>query len=333
MAEPVILVTGATGAIGPRVVRACLARGYSVRTLSTGRTGRLALPSSVDMRVGDICDIETVRTAVAGVDVIVHLAALLHQFEDVPELRQKYARVNVGGTENIVRCAVAEGVQRIVFLSTIAVYGSSRGDLIDENTRPHPDTEYGKTKLAAEQVALSATSGGQPIATVLRAAATYGSRVKGNYRRLAMAIARRRFVPIGPCLNRRTIVNDHDLAEAILLAARHPAAAGGVFNVSDGHVHTLSQIIDAIYRGLHRHRPRFHVPLALARTVAGLCESTGRATGLRSPLTKALLEKYAEDIAVRATLIHEVLGFTPAVDLDRGWRETMAVLPWTPGEC
>jgi UDP-glucose 4-epimerase len=260
------------------------------------------------------------------VDVVVHLAALLHQFENPAALGRQYERVNVGGTENVVHAAVAEGVTRLVFLSTVAVYGPSSGRLIDENTPPRPDTSYARTKLAAEHAVLAATSGGLQIGTVLRSAAAYGSRVRGNYRRLAVAIARRRFVPLGPGLNRRTVVHDRDLARAVVLASEHPAAAGAVFNVSDGAVHTLAEIIAAIHRAIGRRPPRFRVPLAAARAALGACEITSRMIGFRPPVTRALLEKYTEDIAVNATLVERALGFSPAVDLEHGWRETMAGL-------
>ena len=326
MTERVALVTGATGAVGPSVVRACQAAGYSVRTLSVDAADHDVLPSGVDARVGDVCDSQTVRSAVAGVELIVHLAALLHQFQNVAGLDREYERVNVGGSENVVRAAIAEGVRRVVSLSTIAVYGPTLGQLVDEDTPAHPDTVYAQTKLAAEQAVLSATSGGKPIGTVLRAAAVYGSRVKGNYRRLALAIARRRFVPLGPGLNRRTVVHDRDLASAAVLAAAHPAAAGAVFNVSDGHVHTLADIIGAIYRALGRRPPRFWVPLVALRAATSLSENTARLVGLHPPITKSLLEKYAEDVAVDATLIQRRLGFVPLVDLESGWQETMAAL-------
>jgi nucleoside-diphosphate-sugar epimerase len=326
MTERVVLVTGATGAVGPSVVRACLAAGYSVRTLSADAADRDVLPQGVDTRVGDVCDSQTVRPAVAGVEVVIHLAALLHQFDSAAGLSRQYQRVNVGGTENVVRAATAERVKRVVLLSSIAVYGPSFGQVIDENAPARPDTPYGQTKLAAEQAVLSASSGGQPIGTVLRAAAVYGSRVKGNYRRLAVAIARRRFVRLGPCLNRRTVVHERDLANAAVLAAVHPAAIGAVFNVSDGHIHTLADIINAIYRAVGRRPPRLCVPLAAARAATTLCENTGRLVGFRPPLTTSLLEKYTEDVAVDATLIQRKLGFAPLVDLEPGWQDTMAAL-------
>jgi UDP-glucose 4-epimerase len=326
MTRPIALVTGATGALGPQVVRACQEAGYSVRSLSLHQPDRNVLPVGVDVRVGDVCDEQAVRSAVAGADVVMHLAALLHQFKNVAGLDRQFERVNVGGTNNVVRAAIAGRVRRVVFLSTIAVYGPSSGQVIDERATPRPDTAYGRTKLAAEQAVLAATSGGRRIGTVLRAAAAYGPRVKGNYRRLAIAIARRRYVQLGPGLNRRTLVYDRDLADAIVLAAEHPAAAGEVFNVSDGRLHTLAEIVAAIHHATGRRPPRFHVPLGPARVFATLCERTCEIVGLRPPLTAALLDKYAEDVAVDGTLIQRTLGFAPSVDLESGWQETMATL-------
>lgn len=326
MSKRIVLVTGATGAIGPSVVRAFQEGGYSVRTLSIDAPDGCLLPPGTDVRVGDVCDRQTVRSAVAGADVVVHLAALLHRFDDAGNLGARYERVNVGGTENVIYAATVQSVRRVVFLSTIAVYGPSSEQLIDEDTPPRPDTPYGQSKLAAERVVLSATSGGQGIGTVLRPAAAYGSRVKGNYRRLALAIAKRRFIRLGACANRRTLVHDRDLANAAVLAAAHPAASGAVFNVSDGHIHALAEIIDAIYRAVGRRPPRVHLPIAVARVAIAGCESACRIAGIRPPVTRTVLEKYTEDIAVDGSLIQRSLGFAPTVGLDLGWSETMAGL-------
>jgi len=75
--------------------------------------------------------------------------------------------------------------------------------------------------------------------TVLRLGAVYGSRIKGNYERLTHALARHRFIPIGSGLNRRTLVYDKDVGRTDALAVSHPAAAGKIFNVSDGRFHSM----------------------------------------------------------------------------------------------
>ena len=95
-------------------------------------------------------------------DAVVHMAALLHIVNPPPELREKYERVNIGGTATVVEAAIKAGVKRVVLFSTIAVYGPSDGCVLNEMSPTHPDTFYAQTKRAAEQIVLNATSiGGQ----------------------------------------------------------------------------------------------------------------------------------------------------------------------------
>lgn len=315
MSRRICLITGATGALGPGVA-AAFGDAYDVRTLSrhAPQPGLFARP--VDSITGDIADEDVVRQAVRGADVVVHLAALLHIVDPPPDMRPEYQRVNVGGTAAVINAARAEGVSRVVVLSTIAVYEYG-GGVLSEESPPRPETFYGETKLAAERVALDARrADGVPLATVLRSAAVYGPRVKGNYRRLVQALARRRFVPIGPGDNRRTVVFEDDLASAIVLAAAHPGAAGRVYNISDGELHPLRDIIAAIARALGRRPPRWHAPIAPIRLALNAAAVVDR----RFP---RMLDKYLEEVAVQASRIQTELGFQPRFDLDRGWAATI----------
>ena len=320
-----VLVTGATGMVGPRVVEALEQSGFAVRTLSNQPPKPGVLPPGVEVRMGDVTDPATVRAAVAGVKVVVHLAALLHLPDPPASLRDAYERTNVGGTRAVVEASLAAGVERVVFFSTIAVYGEATGGVLMEDSPVRPATLYAKTKAEAERIVLAArTAGGDPIGVVLRPGAVYGARVKGNYRRLVRALARRRFVPIGPGSNRRAMVYDKDVADAAVLAATRPAAAGRVYNVSDGEAHTLGEIIATICVALGRTPPRWHVPLWPARAGAGLVESAARVVGARPLVSRATIDKYTEDIAVDSRRIRDELGFAPRYDLRAGCREAIA---------
>ena len=192
MSRRVALVTGATGAIGPSVVDA-LSQTHDVRTFSRQPPSPGLFPATVNSLTGDVSDPDAIRRAVRGADVVVHLAALLHLVDPAPALRGEYERVNAGGTAAVIDAALAEDVSRVVLMSTIAVYGHGTRARLDEESPPHPDTFYAETKLAAERLALTARRhDGRPLATVLRSAAVYGPRVKGNYDRLVRALARRR---------------------------------------------------------------------------------------------------------------------------------------------
>lgn len=319
-----ILITGATGAVGPPVVSAFHKAGYSVRTFSLDPPPQGIWPGDVETIIGDVTDAAAIGKSVKDVDCVVHLAALLHIVNPPPELREKYERISVGGTANVVAAAVKAGVKRIVLFSTIAVYGPAGGRILNEDTPPCPDTFYAETKLAAENIVLAAKNNkGQNIGTVLRLGAVYGSRIKGNYERLARALARNRFIPIGQGLNRRTLIYDKDVAQAALLAASHPAAAGRIFNVTDGQFPTLNEIIEAICHALGRKVPHFSLPVGPLQKLAGVIEKTAHVTGLKLPAVKTMIEKYNEDIAVSGDLIQKKLGFSPRYDLRTGWQEAL----------
>lgn len=322
--DALVLVTGATGAVGPRVVAALHEAGHRVRTLSLDAPPPGAWPEGVDARLGDVTDSAAIQAAMAGVDGVIHLAALLHIVNPPPELRPRYERINVGGTENVVTEALRAGVTRLVFFSTIAVYGPSAGGVLTEDSPLRPDSFYAQTKADAERIVLVARrADGTPLGTALRLGAVYGARIKGNYRRLLLALARGRFLPIGPGMNRRTLVYDRDVAQAALVALRHPTAAGQIFNVTDGQFPTMDEIIATLCEALNRRPPRLTLPAGPIRALAGLIEDSARLCGGTAPIVRAMIDKYTEDVAVDGTRFCTQTGFSPNYDLAAGWRETV----------
>jgi nucleoside-diphosphate-sugar epimerase len=319
-----VLVTGATGAVGQSVVQALCNAEYKVRSFSIDAPSSGLFPQGVEVLVGDVTDQTAVHSAMLDVDAVIHMAALLHIVNPPIELREKYESINVGGTATVVEAAMKAGVKRVVLFSTIAVYGSSDGCIFNEMSSTHPDTFYAQTKCAAEQIVLGARGAyGQALGVVLRLGAVYGSRIKGNYERLTHALARHRFLPLGNGLNRRTLIYDKDVGRAAVLAVSHPAAAGRIFNVTDGTFHALKDIIESICSALGRKPPRLSLPSELLSVLAGLIENIGRSMGLKPPAIRAMIDKYTEDIAVDGTLVKKELGFVPEYDLKTGWKETI----------
>ena len=133
----------------------------------------------------------------------------------------------------------------------------------------------------------------------------------------------RYFSIIGNSLNRRTLLYDKDVGRAAVLAVSHPAAAGQVFNVTDGTFHSVQDVIVAICNALGRRPPRFSLPLPPIRLAVGLVEDTAKAFGFRPPINRSTVDKYTEDIAVSGEKIRKVLGFKPEFDLMSGWQQTI----------
>jgi len=120
-----------------------------------------------------------------------------------------------------------------------------------------------------------------------------------------------------------SLVFDRDVGHAAVLAVSNPAAAGRIFNVSDGEFHTLKDIIESICFALSRKPPRFSLPVRPIRGLVGLVEKGSNAIGIKPPVTKSMIDKYTEDVAVDGSLIQKELGFMPQYDLKTGWQETI----------
>jgi len=315
-----ILITGATGAVGPLVVRALYDAGYSIRTFSIDAQPPGMWPDDVDSQVGDITDLSAVSQAMMGIDIVIHMAALLHNVNPSPAMREKYEKINVNGTKIVVSAAQDAGVRSIILFSTIAVYGPSNGAVLKETSPVHPDTYYAQSKLAAEKIVLSAKDkNGNPVGTVLRFGAIYGSRIKGNYERLTHALLRNRFIPVGNGMNRRTLIYDKDVGYAVSRVLSSKDVAGRLYNVTDGRFYTMNEIINAICLALGRKPPKFSLPATPMRIAAGMLERTAAFFGFKMPISGEIIDKYVEDTAVDGSLFQIEVGFAPQFDLQAGW--------------
>ncbi|MBD0370053.1 MAG: NAD-dependent epimerase/dehydratase family protein [Pyrinomonadaceae bacterium] len=318
--KQIALVTGAGGSIGSTLVHRLLERGYAVRALV--REGAPSLLSeNAEVIRGDITDYRLMRDVASGVDVAFHLAAKLHVNSPAPELKGEYERVNVEGTRTLAQAMNDAGARRLVFFSTINVYGATRaGQIMDETSPLNPDSWYAETKARAEEIVSLATP-----SVILRVAAVYGPNMKGNFPRLLHALKKRRPVLVVDGSNRRTLVYIEDLCRASILAAEHPLAEGQTYNVTDGAVHTLREIINAMSDALKRPRPKFSLPKSTVRFAAGMLEDCLRVLGKSSPVGRSTVDKLTEDVAASGEKIQQQLGFQPQYDLQAGWRETISL--------
>lgn len=315
------LVTGATGMIGPALVNNLLLNRCHVRVLSRRKFDPRLFQGPVDRVFGDIGDIHAIRKAVEGVNVVFHLAAKLHINDPSSKQSEEYLRVNVNGALNVAQAVIDADVERMVHFSTINVYGPSVGmEPYTEASPFNPQSLYAESKIQSEKGIRKLFRGNKrSSAVILRLAAVYGPRLQGNYRMLVNALRHGLFWPVGNGQNRRTMVYIDDLVQAAILAAEHPKAAGAVFNITDGKVHTLNEVIGAIASALGKVPPRFHLPLGPVQALSALTDHTTKALRLPAPRLRPIVTKMVEDVAVSGDKFCHDLSFKPRYDLGRGW--------------
>ena len=266
-----VLVTGATGFIGGRLVERLMAEGAQVRALVSGysRCARIAR-FPVELFRADLLDSSKVAEAASECSLIFHCA---YGSRGRPEERR---RVNVEGTENVIAAAAASGAH-LVHLSTQMVYGVlEQGDVNEESARVASGSTYGDSKLEAEEQVVRASAGGLPV-TVLQPTAVYGPYAPvwtvGVLERM-----RSGRVPLvdggsGTC----NAVYIDDLVEAMVLAGTSDSALGETFLVSAAEPVTWRDFYGSYEELLGLPAT---VPLSLAEATAG-SERNGNPTLLR----------------------------------------------------
>jgi nucleoside-diphosphate-sugar epimerase len=291
-----ILATGATGCVGSALVPE-LKGDVSVfsRHAVEGRK----------TKIGDITDAAAVEKAVKGSDVVYHIAGLV----DYSNNKELLNAINVKGTENVLNACQKHGVGRLIYTSTVGVYGRVGSFPIDENTPTNPETEYARSKYAAECLVTGQQS--TPW-TVLRPAPVYGPKSK-QFAYLIKKIDAGKLSMIGDGNNKNHMANSHNLAQALVLSQKK-AAEGQIFVIADEKANTAKEIYETIIKllGVAPKRP---VPYPLAYAFAILNELRGKELNRNYLRT---ITQYREYSIKKAK---DTIGYRPKVELENGMRE------------
>lgn len=258
-------MTGVTGFVGSHLAQRLVREGWQVRGLVRPGRELSAVPEGVEPLVGTLDQLDVLRAGCRDCEVVFHVAAEL----DGSAPRDHIFAVNVQGTENMLKAAVEAGVRRVVFTSSVAVYGEAAPDGADEDTPARPSHAYGESKVRAEDACFRYHARGLVEAVALRPCFIYGPRDR-HFTPNAVRVLRGGWFPmVGGGVAPLDVVHVEDVVQAHLLAARTPQAAGRVYNVTDGTRRTVRQLVRMAARALGvRVReipiPAWSIPVAAA---------------------------------------------------------------------
>jgi UDP-glucose 4-epimerase len=222
-----ILVTGATGFVGRAVVTALAQQGHSVRAaVRRPPQPRFAANAEV-VEHPDLSQPFDWTPLLAGVNQVIHLAAIAHTGDSAPE---RYDRVNHRATAELAGAAARAGVAQLVFVSSIRSQSGATADhALTERDEARPTDAYGRSKLAAEAAVRAA---GLPF-TILRPVLFYGAGAKGYFALFLRAARSRWPLPVKNFVNRRSLLGIDNFVSALDFVLSSPAALGQTYIVAD----------------------------------------------------------------------------------------------------
>lgn len=307
-----VLVTGGSGFIGTRLVEDLLKDGHEVSIYD--KQDSRTYPELVT--IADVRDKEALVKACKGIDIIYNLAA---EHADNVTPKSLYADVNINGAINVVAAAEVNDIKKIVFTSTVAVYGLSQ-EYPDESFDAKPVSEYGITKYEAEKIFRQwAERTSQSALTIVRPAVVFGENNVGNVHRLIEQIAKGKFVMVGSGENKKSMGYVGNIS--LFLASKAEAKNGiDTFNFAGKPDLSSQKIVDIIVDELKLSRKVPRIPTWLGFAGGYVFDMVSKITGKKFPISTVRIKKFTSDTTVSTEKLLNS-GFKEKYGLEEGLRK------------
>lgn len=279
-----IAVIGGSGFVGTRLIER-IKELHNVTNIDKQQSSFFADIT----RIADVRDAEAMKRELKGFDLVVLLAA--EHRDDVTPV-SLYHDVNVDGMRNVLAAMDANGIKRIVFTSSVAIYGLNKKNPTE--THPaDPFNHYGKTKWEAESL-LQEWAGKNPDVNVniLRPTVIFGERNRGNVYNLLKQIASGRFVMVGKGDNCKSMAYVGNVVAFIHFLIENKLTGYDAYNYIDKPDMTMNELVPLVEKALDKHIPNIHFPYWLGM-MGGYCfDALAFITGKKLAISSVRVKKF-----------------------------------------
>lgn len=315
-----VLVTGGTGFTGKALVHRLIGLGLQVVALDykEGLKTQEIRDWGAEVILGSVTDMDVVRRAVRGVEVVHHVAAAFREM-DVQE--SYYHEVNVGGTRNVLQAAFDEGVRKVIYCSTCGVHGNVDNPPAGEDAPIQPADYYQRTKWEAESVAREFFDRGLRT-TILRPAAIYGPGDPERFFLIFKQVAKGTFPMFG---NGRTYYHPlyiDNLVDAFVLAMEDGKGDGEAYLIADEQYLEIEDLVRRVGKALGVDVKVPHFPVLPVVVAGHIVEKACKPFGINPPIFPRRVDWYRQNRAFRIDKARRDLGYQPRVGIDEGLRRT-----------
>ncbi|AAN56173.1 SDR family oxidoreductase [Shewanella oneidensis MR-1] len=298
-----ILLTGATGFVGQQILRQL--------PQDTRVFGRTKPARDCHFFAGELTANTDYRSALSGVDVVIHCAARAHVMnETANNAAQLYQEVNTLVTLALAEQAAAAGVKRFIFISTIKVNGEATiaGQLFRASDARQPLDHYGESKAKAEIGLFDIARKTEIEVVIIRPPLVYGPNVKANFATMLNLAKKNLPLPFGAIHNKRSMVALDNLVDLIVTCIEHPNAANQIFLVSDDQDVSTTELLK-LMTGAAGKKPRL-LPVPMAWLILA-----GKVTG-----NQAIIDRLCGNLQVDITHTKNTLSWQPPITVEEGVR-------------
>ena len=329
-----VLVTGGAGFVGANLVKELLDRGYRVRAFDRVPS---PLPPHEQLQVlqGDICDPETVATAVQDIDTVFHTAAIIDLMGGAAateEYRRRSFAVNVTGTENLVHAAQAAGVQRFVYTASNSVVLGGQRIAGGDETLPYTsrfNDLYTETKVIAEKFVLGQNGIEEMLTCSIRPSGIWGRGDQTMFRKMfEQVIAGRVKVLVGSKDVRLDNSYVHNLIHGFILAAEHlvpgGTAPGQAYFINDGEPVNMFEFARPVVEACGERFPKVRVPGRLVHAAMTAWQRLHFRFGLpQPPLEPLAVERVYLDNYFSIEKARRDLGYEPLFTTEQALQDCL----------
>ena len=317
------LITGATGFIGPYLVKKLIAQGDNCRCLIRRQSdiSRLSEHRNVEFVRGDITRVETLKGITDDRDFVIHMATLGHMSNyRVPE--EMFEAVNVLGTLNIMREAERGGVKKVVHCSTVAAMGICDEIPSTEKTQCLPHHPYGRSKLKAENEVLKMVREANLPAVIIRFSMVYGPGDRRDILKLTRLAKKGLYPKVGHRPKLTPLIHVQDAVDGLLLAC-DKGRPGEIYLITNRQSEPFDKLREIIQQALGIKKRAVYIPEWAALTLATLAEKTFSLIGKSPPVSRKNIESTLADRVFSVDKAARELGFNPKIAPSTGLYETV----------
>ena len=304
-----VFLTGGTGFIGSALIAKLLERGFSIRALA--RNAAAKAQPNLEYIVGDITDIDSLRSGMSGCRYVFHLAAYAKNWAADP---QTYTQVNIGGTKNVFTAALELNVERIVWTSTIVTLGCTPPGVVGNEQMPRQSelcfTEYERTKTVMERESAQWVKNGLPL-VVVNPTRVFGPGLQSESNSVTKLIDQYRCGRFPILLNRGRNIGNYgfidDVAEGHILAMERGKI--GERYILGGENVSLAQLFQTVDKVDGKKRFQLKIFWVLPMLVAYYLELQAGCLGVYPPITPGWIRTFLRDWAFSCEKAEQELGY------------------------